>query len=113
MNARLQRLREVLRLEWGELAERLGLSRSMLDFVRKGQRNLSFKALSRLEDVERCAGFTPPPPIRLAVHSPPVEYTVKRERKPLDIVELKRQVAAMKRQLASLERMIEEAEHDN
>lgn len=49
-----------MRLEWGELATRLGLSRSMLDMVRKGQRNLSFKALFRLEEAERKAGILPP-----------------------------------------------------
>jgi len=62
MEERLQLLRQKLRLEWGQLAERLGLSRAMLDFVRKGQRNLSFKALNRLEDAERAAGILPPPP---------------------------------------------------
>jgi transcriptional regulator with XRE-family HTH domain len=61
MEERLQLLRQKLRLEWGQLAERLGLSRAMLDFVRKGQRNLSFKALNRLEDAERAAGILPPP----------------------------------------------------
>ena len=58
MNQRLQRLRETLKLEWGELAEHLGMSRAMLDFVRKGQRNLSFPALRRLEQAEREAGFS-------------------------------------------------------
>lgn len=61
MEERLQRLRQSLRLEWGQLADRLGMSRAMLDFVRKGQRNLSFPALSRLEEVERSAGLAPPP----------------------------------------------------
>ena len=60
MNSRLQRLREILRLEWGELADHLGMSRAMLDFVRKGQRNLSFPALRRLEEAERAAGISPP-----------------------------------------------------
>ena len=52
-------------MEWGELATHLGISRSMLDFVRKGQRNLSFPAIRRLEDAEREAGIlasTPAPP---------------------------------------------------
>jgi hypothetical protein len=43
-------------MEWGELATHLGMSRAMLDFVRKGRRNLSFPALRRLEDAEREAG---------------------------------------------------------
>jgi transcriptional regulator with XRE-family HTH domain len=59
MNARLQNLREALKMEWGELATHLGISRSMLDFVRKGQRNLSFPAIRRLEAVEKEAGILP------------------------------------------------------
>lgn len=46
-------------MEWGELATHMGISRSMLDFVRKGQRNLSFPALRRLEECERQAGLAP------------------------------------------------------
>jgi transcriptional regulator with XRE-family HTH domain len=60
METRLSALRVAMRLQWGELAVHIGLSRSMLDQVRKGQRNLSFAALSRLEDAERAAGITPP-----------------------------------------------------
>ena len=60
MNERLQRLREALRMEWGELAKHLKMSRAMLDFSRKGQRNLSFKAIRRLEEAERQAGIAPP-----------------------------------------------------
>ena len=62
MEERFQLLRQTLRLEWGELAEQLQISRSMLDFVRKGQRNMSFKALNRLEELERSAGILPPKP---------------------------------------------------
>lgn len=47
-------------MEWGELAIHLGLSRSMMDFVRTGKRQLSFKALRRLEQAEISAGITPP-----------------------------------------------------
>ena len=49
-----------MRFEWGELASHLGLSRSMLDMVRKGNRNLSIKALRRLEECERETGILPP-----------------------------------------------------
>jgi len=59
MQERLETLRFALRYQWGELAEHLGLSRSMLDQVRKGQRQLSFKALTRLEQAEQAAGITP------------------------------------------------------
>lgn len=65
MHQRLQRLKLALKVEWGELAGHLGMSRAMLDFVRKGQRNLSIKASRRLEEVERAAGLSPPqvPPV--------------------------------------------------
>lgn len=35
---------------WGNIAEILGISRQMLDFVRKGQRNFSPDVESRLDD---------------------------------------------------------------
>jgi transcriptional regulator with XRE-family HTH domain len=59
MNERLQKLKEALRMDWGELAAHLRMSRSMLDFARKGQRNLSFKAVRRLEELEREVGLIP------------------------------------------------------
>lgn len=69
-----------MRLEWGELATRLGLSRSMLDMVRKGQRNLSFKALDRLEQAERDAGILPSPPAAHAPVSAPETSSMKKHK---------------------------------
>jgi transcriptional regulator with XRE-family HTH domain len=65
MEKRFSALRVALRLTWGGLAQRLDLSRSMMDQVRKGQRNLSFPALARLEEAEREAGLAPPTALRL------------------------------------------------
>jgi transcriptional regulator with XRE-family HTH domain len=77
MDERLQKLRAALRMEWGQLAAHLGMSRAMLDFVRKGQRNLSFPALARLEEAERSAGITPP---ILAVREAPPSYETPQEK---------------------------------
>jgi transcriptional regulator with XRE-family HTH domain len=110
---RLGALRTALMLNWRELYERLGISERTLHYLRTGARNPSPKVLRRITELEAEAGIVSPRPVSLAVHSPAVDYTVKRERKPLDIVELKRHVAELKRQVASLERTIEEAEHAN
>ena len=112
VGSRLDGLKETMTLTWGELSTRLQLSRAMLDFMRTGARNPSPKVLRRITELEVEAGIATPRPPPIVVKESPVEYTVTRNRKPLDIVELKRQVAAMKRQLASLERTIEEATHD-
>jgi hypothetical protein len=64
-------------MEWGELATHLGLSRAMLDFARKGQRNLSFKAIRRLEDAERDAGILPPASIISPPESRPETGSIK------------------------------------
>jgi transcriptional regulator with XRE-family HTH domain len=65
-----------LRLEWGELAARLGMSRAMLDFLRKGQRKPSFRTLDSIEAAEREAGLTPPPAV---VRETPEPYAARPE----------------------------------
>jgi len=50
-----------MRLEWGELATLIGINRTMLHYVRKGERHLSIKALRRLEQAERAAGIATAP----------------------------------------------------
>jgi transcriptional regulator with XRE-family HTH domain len=113
LKTRLEHLREALTLTWTELQERLGVGESMLYFMRTGARNPSPKVLRRITELEVEAGIATPRPPHIVVKESPVEYTVTRERKQLDIVELKRQVAALKRQLATLERTLEEADHAN
>ena len=99
MDERLQLLRETLRLTWGDLAQRLGLSRSMMDQVRKGQRNLSFPALSRLEEVERSAGIAPPP---LAIREPRPTYSAPEQNGSISVdAEDVRELARLVRELAA------------
>lgn len=57
MKERLERLKRVLSLEWGELADHLDISRSMLDHVRNGRRDFGPKAMRRLEQAEIEAGI--------------------------------------------------------
>lgn len=52
MEQRLEILRHHLRLQWGELAAHLGVSRSMLDQVRKGTRQPGPKLIRRIEEAE-------------------------------------------------------------
>lgn len=48
-------------MTWEELGKRLQLSRIMLHYVRKGERDLSVKALHRLLNEEKDAGLVPAP----------------------------------------------------
>ena len=59
MNERLETLRYSLGLEWGELAERLGISRAMIGFIRNGKRKPSAALLLRISELEQKAGGNP------------------------------------------------------
>ena len=63
MLERLEKLRKALVLGWSELAERLEISRAMLDFVKTGKRNASPKLLRRIEQAEREAGIATETPL--------------------------------------------------
>ena len=53
IDRRMIGLRWALGLSWGELAGRLGISRAMLGFIRKGNRAAGVKLMARLEALER------------------------------------------------------------
>ena len=59
MNKRLETLRYSLGLEWGELAEKLQISRAMIGFIRNGQRKPSAALLLRISDLEQQACGNP------------------------------------------------------
>jgi transcriptional regulator with XRE-family HTH domain len=105
MDERLQRLRTTLRMEWGQLAQHLGMSRAMLDFVRKGQRNLSFPALARLEEAERSAGIAPP---ILAVEEAPLPCETPKEKR--EIFSAKAELRAIASALRELCQRVERLE---
>jgi transcriptional regulator with XRE-family HTH domain len=107
MEDRLQRLRASLKLEWGELAKRLELSRAMLDFVRKGQRNLSFKALRRLEEAEREAGISEP-----ITHQAKEKPPLRQERKKVIIASVKDALGSIRAALDRLDECLGQLEHD-
>ena len=56
MNERLEKLRYALGLEWGQLAERLGISRAMLGFIRNGTRRPSAALSLRITELEASLG---------------------------------------------------------
>ena len=71
----------------------------MLDQVRKGQRNMSFKALNRLEEVERSAGLYQPPPI---VRETPPPYSAASKKDSISVKrEEIREIAAALRSLCA------------
>ena len=53
LDARLDRLRFSLGTDWGELARRLGISRSMLGFIRRGEKKTSPGLAHRIDRLER------------------------------------------------------------
>lgn len=53
MEKRLENLKNALGLNWGELADFIGISRSMLDFLRTGVRTPGAKVLRKIEQAER------------------------------------------------------------
>ncbi len=56
MNERLQKLRYSLGLNWGELAIKLGISRSMLGFIRRHEKDPSAKLTHRISELEKKSG---------------------------------------------------------
>ena len=109
---RLEKLREVKTLQWGELCDLLGIKRSMLHYLRKGERNLSFKALRRLEQAEREAGILPPAPPPQIPSSDTETGSIKNSTisgmgigKGIDREELRRTIDELKRLTADLERI--------
>lgn len=55
VDARLTALRDALGDDWGGLAFRLGISRSMLGFLRSGRKPASRRLLSRIDALEKSA----------------------------------------------------------
>ena|ERR1041384_39210 len=59
VEARLEKLRQSRGLAWKELAKFLGVTYTMLYFVRSGKRQLGIKSLHRLRQAEIEAGLRP------------------------------------------------------
>lgn len=55
MKERLENLKKTLGVTWGEVAEYIGISRSMLDFLRSGERSAGNKTLQQMENAEERA----------------------------------------------------------
>lgn len=57
MKERLEKLRSTLRMNWKELSVEIGISRSLLDFIRDGSVPVTLKALRKIEAAEIRAGL--------------------------------------------------------
>ena len=61
MRNRLETLKNRLGLSWGALADYIGISRSMLDFIRAGDREVGNKTRRLIEEAEKKCGLVTPP----------------------------------------------------
>ena len=71
MKNRLEALKKHLGKSWGELADYIGISRSMLDFVRTGEREPGNKTRRLIEEAEQRCGLSAPKEIPTFVDTPP------------------------------------------
>ena len=108
---RLEKLRSTLLLTWTELQERLGVSESMLYFMRTGDRHPSPKMLRRIVELETEAGLTQPVPSPMMVRETPGVYSVTRPTNHLNIVDLKHDLEQIEALARALRAKIEEVEH--
>lgn len=97
-------------LTWGELSERLQVSRAMLDFVRTGKRNPSPKLRRRIANLETEAGIAPAPRPKLVARESAEAYDPNSGKKRLDYRDLRRQVLRLQTQVGRLRTMIENGE---
>lgn len=113
MKERLKRLKDALSLEWGELAAKLDISRSMLDHVRNGLRTFGPKTVRRLELAEREAGIQPEGAGRLrlplVLKEEPGEHVAKNvaAEMRLDLRDMKRDLAAMDKRVDEMMKRLE------
>lgn len=124
MQERLETLRQKLFFQWGELAAHLGISRSMLDMVRKGRRQPGVHLLRRIEAAEVEAGLRPPVSVVVAeeslggsaslretssseVRKSPVSAAAgSSEVRETGRAEILRELAAIRSRIAEIERML-------
>jgi transcriptional regulator with XRE-family HTH domain len=113
--ARLEKLRDAKRLQWGELCGELGISRSMKHALFTGARGASPKLIRRIEAAERECGLLPPPVLTPRVEPKPptpgkslVEGVQRLEKAPENRAELRRLIARLESTVAELKRMLEE-----
>jgi transcriptional regulator with XRE-family HTH domain len=98
-------------LTWNELQERLGVSESMLYFMRTGARNPSPKMLRRIMELETEAGISQPVPSPMMVRETPGVYSVTRPAKHLNIVDLKHDLEQIEALARALRAKLEEVKH--
>lgn len=106
MKERLKRLKDALSLEWGELAAKLDISRSMLDHVRNGLRTFGPKTVRRLEQAEREAGLLDDQ-VRLAARSV-MEEDLGEYVTNYAAAKMRNDLLDMKRNLAALDKRVDE-----
>lgn len=107
MEKRLESLKIALHLEWGELADLLGISRSMLDQTRKGRRAFGPHIMRKLQQAEVEAGIREPPRTVVVVHEKqssgdtdsPLTLEALRDYLAEEFRKLRREIRAMKKEM--------------
>ena len=105
-------LRVALTVSWGELAERLDISRSMLDFMRNGLRNPSAKLMRKIAELEQSCGV-----VFSGVQTPVVkesasEYGAATPKKVVNMLELEQRVTAVLEEMVAIRELLKEARDD-
>lgn len=59
---RLEALKDHYLVTYGDLADIIGIARSMLDFLRFEKKDAGPKVMRKIIEAERAAGLAPPPP---------------------------------------------------
>jgi transcriptional regulator with XRE-family HTH domain len=112
VGSRLDALRVALTVSWGELAERLDISRSMLDFMRNGLRNPSAKLMRKIAVLEQSCGV-----VFSGVQTPVVkesasDYRTEAPRKVVNMLEIEHRLKAVSDEVAAIRELIKEARDD-
>ena len=113
MEDRLDKLRGLRFEGWKELAFTLGITVTMLHYLRTGERNPSPKLLRRIMELETEAGISQPVPSPMMVRETPGVYSVIRPTKHLNIVDLKHDLEQIEALARALRAKIEEVESAN
>jgi transcriptional regulator with XRE-family HTH domain len=111
LETRLSALREALVLNWGELAEHLEISRSMLDFLRRGERHASPSLERRILGLEVQAGLATKAQLPLAREDRGLYLSREPPQNVRDeISAIRREMARLLARLEDLETQVEEGD---
>ena len=109
MKTRLEKLKKKLCMEWGELAQHLKMSRSMLDKIRTGLRDPGPHTERVILEAEIAAGLVPREQLDVALHVPiPGEIAAAAFQSSEKEKRIRAAIADLRAQLNLLEKLLNE-----